>query len=290
MLPLSDVVLTPITIPASPQTLFTKDQIENLAVLAECARLTAREHAVRIVAWPDRERQGKPLAPGQTTPDCLLDVDGEEIAVDVTEFWASPTGGRQQAEWQRLQNAVRTDIMGILAAHGAFVLCNVVFRQWPSRRVLEQLHGEFRRVVSDALPVAIATGTANPIDRRPGPHGLERAVDVSISTDFAQYFEALQLRRIYGVDHAPDMLITSVDATESSVPGPEYDRFVNDILLAKTQQLRTAAAAEVVVAARPPFDNHALAQAIKRRAGDVPGNWICVSAAIIGGPATLVWP
>jgi hypothetical protein len=86
------------------------------------------------------------------------------------------------------------------------------------------------------------------------------------------------------------MLITSVDATESSVPGPEYDRFVNDILLAKTQQLRNAAAAEVVVAARPPFDNHALAQAIKRRAGDVPGNWIGVSAAIIGGAATLVWP
>jgi hypothetical protein len=278
-----DIVLGPFkTSELIPRTPPTGEQIEDWAILSESTLLTAEGCSVRVAGWPDRERRRNVQVSGVSTPDCLLEIDDQISAVEVKEFWAGETGGRQDVEWSRFQDLVREELMADVEALGCGVLAQVGFRQWPTQKLLPDLSSAFINAFRGVLPELKLTGSAFLVRRFPLP-----TVAAGLSASLAQQFTNLEFRLLKLM--APNVLFMATDSMLTFTPGPEYDKTVDDLLRVAGRQLKSFERARVFVAAHPPFVASLLEQALLAREAAIPKNWRAVTAAVLGGSPIRVW-
>jgi hypothetical protein len=184
-----------------------------------------------------------------------------------------------------MQNQIRSDVVQLLQSNNLTVFCQAVFCSWPSSRETTGLAADFVAVVAAAVPELQQTGSAAPVRRYP-----VRAVQSYVPERLARCFDALdELRAMPGM-RPGQVLLAWVDSTQTFTPGPEYERFVVEVLLPKRDQLKAAPLARVVVAGRAPFFPDFLHRALQDHASEIPPHWGGVSGCVLGVPAVSVWP
>jgi hypothetical protein len=253
----------------------------SLAMLLAHMRGSGRQ--ARQLSSPDRDRRGQ-ISTGKS-PDFILEVDGEETAVDVTEFYDSPRGAETETKLATLRGLMGPTLKATVEAHHAgLVFFQLYVQRIAAKRQMEALARDLLDMIVPAIPRLRDEGFVSLIDPHdPGgpPASLPSLVRESIV--------GLELIRVNA--SADGVAVGWMDRTQGIWAAEPYERLAERLLSEKADQLAAYPTAAVVVASQTTYWPGLLGQALVRRRDRIPGNWRRVYFAQPFIPAFIEeWP
>jgi hypothetical protein len=129
-----------------------REHAESIAAELVIAELRERGHAVLVRGRPDQERRNEQAA------DFLLEVDGEAVALEITDFYPSQADGARRGIGQWFVHQLEVELRQFVEeSELGSVTVYVTLPRTPDRRRLGAAVGITAQAILAALPVA---GTA----------------------------------------------------------------------------------------------------------------------------------